>query len=238
MTAMKTLLLAFLLIQPTMHVNLPPDIPADAFANGNMQVKQPAGYLFPAFVKGMVHFRNGTTREALLNYHYGRGQVQFLNPRADTLLFTGKYLIDHVEIGDRRFVLTDQHSDMEVIGGPGPVLLAARTRPEVAANSLSHSGQHFSASEGNAAHAIMVSNQGGHFQWENNASGYRWRVKTAYFLIDQNRVVHPASRRAFLNVYGRNRRRVARYMRENRIDFGQAGDLQKLLGFCNDLTTL
>lgn len=235
---MKTLLLALFLTQPATSVNVPPNAGAEASVFGSIQVKLPAGYLFPAFMKGVVHFRNGTKRDALLNYHYGRGQMQFLNSQSDTLLFTGKYLIDHVEIGDRRFVLTDQYSDMEVIGGPGPVLLAARTRPEVEANTLSHSGRHFSASEGNAAHALMVSNQGGHFQWENNASGHRWRVKTAYFLIDQNRVMHPASRRAFLHVYGRNRRRVARYTRENRIDFGQAGDLQRLLGFCTSLTTL
>ena len=82
----------------------------------------------------------------------------------------------------------------------------------------------------------MISNNGGHVQWENNASGHRWRVKTTYFLIDQNRVVHQASRRAFLHVYGRNRRQLTRYLRENRIDFARADDLQRLIGFCSSLT--
>lgn len=195
-----------------------------------------AAYLFPGFTKGMVYFRNGTSRGVLLNYHFHGGQMQFLNPHADTLLFTGKYLIDYVEVGERRFVLTETHSDMEVIGAAGRVMLAALTQPEPTGSSLSHSGQHFSASEGNAPRALMVSNQGGHFQWENNASGGRWRMKTTYFLIDQNRIVHPASRRAFLHVYGRNRRQVTRYMRDNHIDFGNAIDLQRLLGFCNGLT--
>lgn len=234
---MKTVLLASLLIHQTISLNVPLNVypPAAAQVSENLQGKQPAAYLFPGFVKGMVHFRNGTKREALLNYHCQGGQMQFLNPKADTLVFTGKYLIDYVAIGERRFVLTEAHSDMEAIGEPGRVLLAARTQPEPAGNSLSHSGQHFSASEGNASHALMVSNQNGHFQWENNALGHRWRVKTTYFVIDQNRVVHPASRRTFLHVYGRNRRQLARYMRENHIDFGNADDLQKLLGFCNGL---
>jgi hypothetical protein len=237
---MKTVLLASLLIHQTMAANVPLKVAlhATAPASENAQGKQSAAYLFPAFVKGTVHFRNGTKREALLNYHRQGGQMQFLNPQADTLLFTGKYLIDYIAIGERRFVLTETHSDMEVIGGQERVLLAARTQPEPAGNSLSHSGQHFSASEGNSSHALMVSNQGGHFQWENNAPGHRWRVKTTYFLIDQNRIVHPVSRRAFLHVYGRNRRQLARYMRENRIDFGNADDLQKLLGFCSGLTAL
>lgn len=236
---MKTVLLASLLIQ-----SLSMNTPLNAAGRGatpageNAQEKKFASYLFPAFVKGVVHFRNGTKQEALLNYHCQDGQMQFLNPRADTLLFTGKYLIDYVEIGERRFVLTEAHSDMEVIGMTAKARLAARTQPEIAGNSLSHSGQHFSASEGNATQVQMVTNQGGQVQWQNNASGHRWRMKTTYFLIDQNRVVHPASRRAFLHVYGRNRRQLTHYLRGNRVDFHHAGDLQKLLGFCDSLAAL
>lgn len=228
---MKNLVIS-LLIHPILLV-----IP-DCCAAGNVQEKHSAAYLFPTFMKGTVHFRNGTKRDALLNYHCRDGQMQFLNQRADTLWFTGKYLIDYVEVGERRFVLTEDHSDMEVIGTHGLVLLAARTQPEPAGNGLSHSGQHFSASEGNASRALMVSNQGGHFQWENNASGYQWRLRTTYFLIDRNRVVHPASRRAFLRVYGRNRRQLTRYLRENRTDFANARDLQKLMAFCDAFATL
>ncbi|WP_426295457.1 hypothetical protein ACN9ML_12595 [Dyadobacter endophyticus] len=237
---MKTLLLASLVLLPTIHANASLNVARDlATANiENTQGERQNAYLFPGFVKGMVHFRNGTKRTALLNYHRLGGQMQFLNPQADTLLFTGKYLIDYIEVEERRFVLTDEHSDMEVIGTAGRVMLAARAQPEPAGNKLSHSGQHFSALEGNAAHALMVSNQGGNFQWENNASGHRWKVKTSYFLIDQNRVAHPATRRAFMAVYARNRRQLTHYLRENRIDFGNADDLQKLLGFCNDLTAL
>lgn len=236
---MKTLLLATLLLHQTLYVNasLDADCRLDAAAIASTQGERGA-YLFPVFVKGTVCFRNGTKRAALLNYHRLGGQMQFLNPNADTLLFTGKYLIDYVEIGERRFLLTEKYSDMELIGAPGRVLLAARMQPEPAGNKLSHSGQHFSASEGNAAHALMVSNNGGNFQWENNASGHRWQVKTSYFLIDQNRVVHPASRRAFMAVYARDRRQIARYLRENRIDFGNAEDLRKLLGYCNSITSL
>lgn len=236
---MKTLLLATLLLHQTLYVNASLDVDCrpDAAAIANTQGERGA-YLFPAFVKGTVCFRNGTKRSALLNYHRLGGQMQFLNPNADTLLFTGKYLIDYVEIGERRFLLTEKYSDMELIGAPGRVLLAARMQPEPAGNNLSHSGQHFSASEGNAAHALMVSNNGGNFQWENNASGHRWQVKTSYFLVDQNRVVHPASRRAFMAVYARDRRQIARYLRENRIDFGNAEDLQKLLGYCNNIASL
>lgn len=236
---MKTLLLVSLLFQQTLPVNASLNARHQAFGGfKNAQEEGQGAYLFPAFVKGTVYFRNGTKRTALLNYHRLGGQMQFLNPETDTLLFTGKYLVDYVEIGERKFLLSDKHSDMEVIGEAGRVLLAAGMQPGPAGNKLSHSGQHFSASEGNAAHALMVSNNGGNFQWENNASGHRWQVKTTYFLIDQNRIVYPASRRAFLAVFARNRRPLARYLRENRIDFGNAEDLQKLLGFCESLTSL
>lgn len=237
---MKTLLLASILCYRSLLPNVPLNVVHCMAAPGNGTVRgaQSTAYMFPEFLKGTVHFRNGTKQIAFLNYHCMGGQMQFLSPQADTLLFTGKYLIDYVEIGERRFVLTESYADMEVLGAPGRVLLAARTQPELVGNNLSRSGQHFSASEGSAAHIGMVSNQGGHFQWENNASGHRWRVRTSYFIIDQNRIVHPASRRAFLHVYGRNRRQLTRYLRENHVDFGNAADLQKLHGFCNGLATL
>lgn len=237
---MKTLLLASLFLHQTLRMHTPTDITCNEAAEcvTAVQAEGQNAYLFPGFVKGVVYFRNGTKQTAVVNYHRLSGQMQFLNTRTDTLLFTGKYLIHYIEVGQRRFLLTEKHADMEVIGGTGRVLLAAKVQPEPAGNKLSHSGQHFSASEGNAAHALMVSNNGGNFQWENNASGHRWQVKTTYFLVDRNSVVHPASRRAFMAVYARNRRPLTRYLRDHRIDFNNAEDLQKLLIFCDGLTSL
>lgn len=237
---MKTLLVVLFLLPQMGQVSVPLKVAQCAVAaDSNLAtLKQPAAYLFPEFTNGTVYFRNGTRCRARLNYHLGDGHMRFLSPSSDTLLFTGKYLIDFVQIAERRFILTDDHSDMELMGIPGRVALAARTRPEPVGNSQSHSGQHYSASEGDRPPALMVSNHGGNFQWENNASGHRWPMRTTYFLIDQNRIVHPASRRAFMAVYARHKRQLALYLRERRTDFGNLDDLQVLLDFCNTLATL
>ncbi|MCF0073884.1 hypothetical protein LZD49_25615 [Dyadobacter sp. CY261] len=195
-------------------------------------------YLFPAFVKGTVYFRNGTKREALLNYHRIRSQVRFLSPKADTLVFTGKYLIDHVEMSGRTFLLSEERSDMEVISTAGAVMLAAQTQPEPIDSGKSHSGQQFSASASNTGPGLLVNYHRGGLEWQNNSNGQSWGLTTAYFLIDHNKVIHPTSRRAFLTVYGRHKRQVTRYIRENRPDFASVDDLQRLLAFCAGLTAL
>ncbi|WP_229207845.1 hypothetical protein [Dyadobacter beijingensis] len=200
------------------------------------QAGRMAPYRFPEFGKGTVYFRNGTRREAFLNYHRIQGQMQFLSLQADTMLFTGKYLIDRIETAGRTFLLTEKDSDMEVIDVAGDVMLAARTQSEAAGNGLSHSGQHYSASAGEGSPGLLVSNREGNFQWQNNASGQPSRVKTTYFLMDRNRIVRPASRRTFLTVYARHRRGLARYMSRNRIDYNNEADLRKLIGFCAGLT--
>ncbi|WP_353718532.1 hypothetical protein [Dyadobacter sp. 676] len=231
---MKLLLLASYLFLPLMAPNARVNVAP--LTGSCMTGPERSAYLFPGFVKGTVCFRNGTRRDALMNYHFTEGRMQFLNQRADTMLFTGKYLIDHVEIAGRGFLLTDAHLDMEVVATSGRVRLAARTRSEIVGNKLSHSGQRFSASAGSVPSGLMVSNQGGHFLWENNSAGHLQSLKTSFFLVDQNGTVRPASRRAFMNVYARHKRRLSRYLREYHVDFGDAADLQKLLVFCGELT--
>lgn len=191
-------------------------------------------YVFPAFTKGTVYFRNGTHREALLNYHRRDGQLRFMNARADTLTFTGKYLIGHVEIAGRTFLLSETHADMEVISTAGKVMLAERVRSAMVGTALSHSGQQFSASAGQEASGLMVSNREGDFQWQNNASLQRWRLRSAYFLRDSNGIIYRASRRAFLKVFARQKQRVARYIRTHRPDFNRSSDLHQLFAYCTD----
>lgn len=192
-------------------------------------------YMFRHFKKATVRFRNGTRTEALVNYHYLDGQLRFLNPGGDTLVFTAKYLIDRVEASGRTFLLTE-NLDMEVIAVSGRFQLAMSVRPEARGTRLSHSGQQFSASMGNTVPgSLMVTNQDGQFQWQNNAPGHDWGVKTSFFLIDQNKITHRASRRSFMKVFSRERRRVARFIRENRVDFRREADLQTLLVFCGGL---
>jgi hypothetical protein len=233
---MKILLLASLLVHNLSHLNAQVANTHDFSSVSTSQNATP--YLFPDFVKGMVYFRNGTKREARLNYHFADGQVRFLSSRADTLVFTGKYLVDHIVMGGRTFLLTDTHSDMEAIETAGNTVLAVRRQPGLVGDHLSHSAQQFSASAASTPSGLMVSNNGGHFQWENNSSGQLWRLKSTYFLVDQNKIVHPASRRAFIKVYARYRRQVTRYLRENRVDFANGNDLRKLLTFCGGLAGL
>lgn len=195
-------------------------------------------YRYPEFIYGTVYFANGTKRPAKLNYNYQYGQIQFIGPLADTLLVTGKAYIDRVEIADKTFFLSETHGDMEAVARYGKVFLGERVQPQATGTKLSHSGQRFSASAGSTSASLLVSNQGGHFQWENNSTDQSWSVRSSYFLIDHNRVYHVVSRRSFLTVYGLHKRQVARYLRENKVDFGNRTDLKQLLAFCDGLTSL
>lgn len=209
-------------------------ITAKANTNLERMCSPEAAYVFSVFTKGTVYFRNGTHREALLNYHRRDGQVRFMNALADTLTFTGKYLIGHVEIAGRTFMLSETHADMEVIASAGKLMLAERVQSVPVGTALSHSGQQFSASAGQEASGLMVSNREGNFQWQNNSSVQRWRLRNAYFLRDSNGIIHRASRRAFLRVFARQKQRVARYIRTHRPDFNRAGDMQQLFAYCTD----
>nr|WP_295923377.1 hypothetical protein [uncultured Dyadobacter sp.] len=233
-----------MLLLPLMLMNTPGDLPGPHCNTEIIEADHPQTslrssqiYRYPEFINGTVYFANGTKRPAKLNYNYQHGQVQFIGPLADTLLVTGKAYIDRVEMEGKVFFLSDAHGDMEAIERFGNVYLGERMQPEAIGTKLSHSGQRFSASNGSTSSSLLVSNQGGHFQWENNATGQSWSVRASYFLIDRNRVYRTATRRNFLTVYGRHKREVNRFLRDNKVNFKNAADLRKLLIFCEGLAS-
>lgn len=235
---MKALLISCMLLNGVIDVSPQADSRACLHPSASIvRVIQSDMFRFPDFVDGHVYFTNGSKRTAKLNYNYRHGQVQFIGLLADTLLVTGKALIDRVEFAGKVFFLTDEQGDMEAIARFGNVYLAERVLPRPVGDGRNHSGLRYSASAGNVPSSLLINNQGGNFQWENNSLSQSWAIGSVFFLVDANRVARPASRRSFLTVYGRHRGQLARYLRSNKVDFKNAGDLRRLLAYCENLTT-
>ncbi|MHA4739274.1 hypothetical protein [Dyadobacter sp. MSC1_007] len=192
-------------------------------------------YRFPEFVNGTVYFTSGRSRTARLNYNYRHGLIEFIDSHQDTLVFTGKHLMDRVEIGRTVFFLNEENGDMEQIGRYDGVILAQKTRPEIVGDKLHYSGQRFSASSTVQPSSLFVGTSGWGVQWQNNSFGESYRVKSSYYLIDGNRAFHEASKSNVMKIYGRYKGAVKTYLSDNKVDFRNHEDLHKLLSFCATL---
>jgi hypothetical protein len=191
-------------------------------------------YQFDAFKDGKVFFKNGKHTRAKLNYNYMHGEVEFISPDRDTLLLTNKAFVDHIVIGESVFYCQPKNGEMEVVGHFNKVLLAKKKHLVIKGNSKNMSDRKLTASdESTIPSSLLISNQSGEFQWQNNTSKPEYQYKTTYYLIDQNGNFHAAKRAGFAKVYFKKQHALNNYLKKNEVNFSQEEQLKELLRFCS-----
>lgn len=189
-------------------------------------------FQFDTFKKGIVIFRNQSSRQVLINYNFMHGQLQFINEHADTLLFTNKYLIDKVIIDNREFVLgtTDQDNDLEIVNVYSTIRLAKLNKLTERGNLRSSSAQQFkSNSSSSIPNSLFITNQTSEFQWQNTALSPDWELKTSYYLIDANRRIYVSSQKSIHRLYQRQWSAVQTYNRTHPMDYSNQDNVMGLL---------
>jgi hypothetical protein len=193
-------------------------------------------YQFEEFKEGKVYFKNGKHTRAKLNYNYLHGEVEFIHANRDTLLLTHKEFVDHIMIGEHVFYSQLKSGEMEVVGNFDKVILARKKHLVIKGNSKNMSDRKLTASdESPIPSSLLISNQSGEFQWQNNTSKPEYKYKTTYYLIDQNRIFHPANRSGFAKIYSGEQRVLSDYVKRNNINFNNEDQLKQLLEFCSGM---
>ncbi|WP_159472556.1 hypothetical protein [Dyadobacter sp. 3J3] len=234
---MKTLLFVLLLSAPAQ--DLISQTLSTAFPNENketIRVSYKGIYQYEEFKDGKVYFKNGKHTNVKLNYNYLHGEVQYIATNHDTLLITNKAFVDHIIIGENVFYSQLKNGEMEVVGNFNNVLLAKKKYLALKGNSANMSERKLTAtSEGTIPSSLLINNQNGEFQWQNNASNPEYKYKTTYFLIDQNRNFHVARRSGFSKIYAKQQHSLSEFLRKNDIDFKNEDQLKQLLQFCSEI---
>ncbi|MCF2447419.1 hypothetical protein L0657_25925 [Dyadobacter sp. CY345] len=193
-------------------------------------------YQFKEFKEGKVYFKNGKFTKVKLNYNYLHGAIEYISPNKDTLIMTNKERIDFIALDERMYYAQKEHGDIEVVAEFGKVKLAKKTHLVLRGNKTNASEQKYSANPESATPtSLLISNQAGEFGWQNTTTKPDYKFKTDYYLIDQNRVFHPAKKSSFMKVYGKQKDSLSYYFHKNNVDFSDPEQLKSLLRFCNDL---
>ena len=232
---MKTLLFLLLLTVPVKDL-----IAQNLSSEFKVKKENPASsnriYQFDEFKEGKVYFKNGKYTKAKLNYNYLHGEVEFLHTNNDTLLLTNKAFIDHIKIGESVFYSQQKNGELEVVDTFNKILLAKKNHWVVKGNSKNMSDRKLTAnSESAIPSSLLISNQSGEFQWQNNTSKPEYKFKTTYYLIDQNGIFHLANKAGFARIYSREHRILSDYVKKNEIDFRNEEQLKQLLRFCSEI---
>jgi len=193
-------------------------------------------YQFADFGEGRVYFRDGKFTSAKLNYNYAQGAIEFISPAKDTLILTNKTRIDYIALNGTIFYSQPDQGEFEFIERFGEVSLAKKTHLTLKGNKANNTEQRYTSNpESMIPTSLLITNQAGEFRWQNTVSKPNYKVKTDYYLIDQNHRLHPVKKSSLLKIYGKQRSSLSEYLRKVHVDFNDVAQLKELLQFCSSL---
>ena len=194
-------------------------------------ISNPQKYLYPEFQKGRVVYLNGNFSAAMFNYNLLLSEVQFINPKGDTLSLAAEAFLQAVEIGEKLLQYHQKIGYLEVVGDFAPLKLGTSQKFILAGTEkVGAYNQSTGASAIRNTTAVVGS----------NSQMYRLQPKgdmlfskeVAYFLIDQNNQPHRADKAGFLRVFPLHKKAITGYLKENSLNLNQEEDLRKLLQYC------
>ena len=190
-------------------------------------------YRYPQFMTGNVVYRNGVSGAGQLNYNRLLGEMQFIDPKGDTMALADEQNVAHVTIGSNRFYVNPGKGCLEVITEHGPIKLAKqvvlksmRTEKKVA----------YGQSSGASSVATVQ-------PYSNNSSVHRIgatgdqmvQEDVTFFIVDQNDRYYLMNKSAIFKVFSKHKKEIEAYLKENATQFTEEADLRKLIKFCSEL---
>ena len=186
-----------------------------------------AYFLFPSFAESSVHFKNGGDLSAKMNYNLLLCQIEFINPKGDTLDLAKTEEIDSVRINGSVFFYKDGCFEIAP-GGDSVRLVVLRNASfepmKIGAMGIaSHSGGIESFTSIIAENGVkeLVINE-----------DFSITKKTTYFFMLPNGDMQIASKSFLLKTFPSKKKDIEHYIKSNKVNFNRQPDLVKLLKFC------
>lgn len=197
-------------------------------------------YRYDQFREGKVLFQNGAAASAKFNYNILLGEMQFIDPKGDTLALADEPVVrmvgvDGLSLRQDLFMFDQAKGYLEVIADYRAARLAVKQGLKTVKNEK-RTG--YDQSSGASAITTYQYHAAGNASIAKlDAKGDLLLIKDkSYFIIDQNNRFHPANRASILKVFAKHRDQINAYLANEAIDFNKEDDLKKLLTYCSDLT--
>jgi len=197
---------------------------------GTEGITENSPYLFPAWNRGVVHFKTGDSRETLLNYNVLFQQMIF-NDGKSMLALDKLPTIDTVRIAGRKFVVVDTIF-YEVASASAAVPLYIHYRAQLV---LAGTNIGFGSSNQTAPSENLESFRIG------NVTPYDTKIPDKYkverqveFLVKKkDGFLVLTGAKQLGDVFPGKEKMIRQYMRDHEIAWGKVEDMEKLFVFCN-----
>lgn len=191
-------------------------------------------YLHPAFQQSKVLFTNGGTNTSLLNYNLLTGEIEFINKAGDTLALSNMASIQTISLGEDVFVHdpVTQHVLAKVEEFENLSVFVKKKYELKDRKQIGAYGMPTTSTSPTNVREYMADNTMYRFSGNEEVI---YAVEPTYYLQDQNKLFHVATRANLLRLTANHKNEVEKFLKNNRINFKSGQDLKKVLEFYSGL---
>jgi hypothetical protein len=176
-------------------------------------------------------YTNGTSPTMKLNYNIVLGEMQFIDPQGDTLTVVNEYTLERVQIGQALYYNNYKQGYYEVIASyPVLKLASQQVMQQIRSEDVLNNGYGTSPGQSTAARSVRYFDTS-----QKILKDIVLTRKVFYFIIDQNERIYPASRANLMKIGKKHNKALARYLKDESINFKKEEDLKKVLTFFSQL---
>jgi len=184
-------------------------------------------YQYPQFTAGKVHFRNGGSTDARLNYNRFLDEMQFLTANGDTLAIADAETIKLILVGNDSFYYDKGY--FLSISNNGSLKLAAKQGFKIL-DKQKTSAYDMSTSVSSIRNVNSYTTEGKIYNLAVKEDVVLTR-ETYYYFGDKYNQFVPATKKNLMELYPKQRNDIGNYIKEHEVRFQHREDLEKLLRF-------
>jgi len=186
-------------------------------------------YLFPSYKEAKVKFRDGRSFTYKMDFNMLLCVMQYINTKGDTLQITNGELIDSIRMDSCAFTYDNQKGYFQIIAVSDAASLAIN---RTASFQFVQKGAMDKSDQSSQVQMITdVNSRQGSIPLVSAQDTYVVRT-TTYLLILKTGEMVTAGKNAFIRLYNGDKKTVEQYIKENKINFNQQADLEKVFNFC------
>lgn len=191
-------------------------------------------YRYPAFRKGKVSYMNGSFTAATFNYNFLLEEMQFIDPKGDTLSMAGEPTLQLVLVGESTYLYNPEEGFLEVVADYSHMKLGKRQKLEFAGSEkVGAYNQSSGASSIRTTSKYLGTNSKGYTLEQKG--DVLFSEKVSYFLVDQKNLYHRVNKANVLRMFPKHKKAISGYLKEHSPDLNNEADVKALLQFCNTL---
>lgn len=185
-------------------------------------------YQHPQFVKSQIFFRDGSLTEALLNYNYLNGEIEFIGPGRDTLAIAKDQMLNIKKvIIDSHFYFYDQGYLEQVDENTFGKLLRKQMYVVTRREKIGAYNQPTSISAIDS-YGSFTHNYGSFTSKLKVQENITLALKSHYFFGDQYNTILPATKKNLVKLYPSKKQEIEAYLKQHPVNFKNSTDLKDL----------